>query len=229
VRFADGEIQSDTDWHFRIYGVREQKVELADAVEAAGTVESKAPPKPAEGADSPDARRGASGDARANDPVGGDDRKERSVGGEVGDLAPEVKAQTLNGKPIRLADFRGKYVLLEFWATWCGPCIGETPSFEKTWKAFGDHPPFVLLAVSLDNSSDAARRYVEEHDLGWTQAWLGKDAGWAAVRSFGRHGIPSVFLIGPDGRIVAANLRGDRIINAVRDALPTVREASKKD
>lgn len=71
--------------------------------------------------------------------------------------------ETLDGKPLKLEDFRGKFVLLEFWATWCGPCLYETPALKATYEAFRENERFVMIGLSLDTDVDAPKKYVAEN------------------------------------------------------------------
>lgn len=144
-------------------------------------------------------------------------KSNRNVG--VGQAAPEFDVRSLEGKPVRLADLRGKYVLLAFWATWCKPCLEETPHLKAAYEAFGKDERFVMVGLSLDEDVDAARQYVARQGLGWIQGFLGQNGEIPPLRDFGVQGIPSIWLIGPDGRVVAKDLRGTAIKEAVERAL----------
>jgi beta-lactamase regulating signal transducer with metallopeptidase domain/thiol-disulfide isomerase/thioredoxin/protocatechuate 3,4-dioxygenase beta subunit len=138
---------------------------------------------------------------------------------EVGQPAPEFATKALDGKPLSLADFRGRYVLLDFWATWCIPCLEQEPSLKSAYDAFGKDPRFAMVSLSLDEGIEAPRAYLAKRELRWTQGFLG---AWSTTRvpaDYGVRGIPSIWLIGPDGRVLAKDLRGDAIKTAVAEAL----------
>jgi len=138
---------------------------------------------------------------------------------KVGEPAPPFQVQTLDGKPLRLADFRGKFVLLDFWATWCGPCLAETPHLKALYDTFGHDARFVMISLSLDQDVQAPRRYVRENDLKWVQGFLDMSARASVSEDYQVQGIPSIFLIGPDGKIIAKDLRGEQMKAAVAQAL----------
>jgi thiol-disulfide isomerase/thioredoxin/uncharacterized GH25 family protein len=135
------------------------------------------------------------------------------------DEAPPFEVKTVDGAPLRLADFRGKYVLLDFWATWCGPCVGETPFLKAAYKAFGANNRFAMISLSLDDNPAAPMDFARKNDIKWAQGFLGKWADSKVTPLYGVDGIPAIFLIGPDGKIVARDLRGEAIKEAVGNAL----------
>jgi beta-lactamase regulating signal transducer with metallopeptidase domain/thiol-disulfide isomerase/thioredoxin len=137
---------------------------------------------------------------------------------DVGELVPDFVAQRLDGGSARMSDFRGKVVLLDFWATWCAPCVAEMPTLREIHQTHSSNPRFVLLSVSCDDDSTAAKKFVIEHRLPWqhlnvhgTQAGVPKDY---TVRT-----LPASFLVGPNGRVIGKNLRGEELKDAVTTAL----------
>jgi peroxiredoxin len=137
----------------------------------------------------------------------------------IGDLAPRFEVKTVDGAPLRLADFRGKFVLLDFWATWCGPCVGETPFLKAAYKSFGSNDRFAMISLSLDADASAPKAFVRKNEIGWTQGFLDDSSKQAVTPLYGVEGIPSIFLIGPDGKIIARELRGEAISESVGRAL----------
>ncbi len=135
----------------------------------------------------------------------------------VGDLAPEFAVKTLDGKTLSLADFKAKFVLLDFWATWCAPCVAEMPTLEAVHKAFAGDPRLAMVSLSLDETPSDAATFVKSRKLKWHQACVGPES--PIVADYGASAIPATFLIGPDGKILAKGLRGEAVVKAVAEAL----------
>jgi len=128
----------------------------------------------------------------------------------VGQRALAFSQATPDGKMVSLDAFRGKYLLVDFWASWCGPCRQENPNVVKAYEKFKDRG-FDILGVSLDDNKDKWLKAVEADKLAWTH--VSDLKGWknAAADLYGVRAIPQNVLIDPKGKIVAKNLRGDKL------------------
>lgn len=136
----------------------------------------------------------------------------------MGDIAPEFEAKRLDGSTFRLADYRGKKaVLIDFWATWCSPCVDEIPMIKSIAETYREHG-LEVVGVSLDYDEQALRDFVKEENLSYVQVF-DKEKARAISKSYGVWGIPSVFLIDKDGVINAPDLHGDRVETAVKALL----------
>jgi RNA polymerase sigma factor (sigma-70 family) len=135
----------------------------------------------------------------------------------VGAAAPDFTLKTLDGNDLKLADFRGKLVLLDFWATWCSPCVTEVPNLKAVHDRFSDDPRFVLVSLSLDERPGDAEFFVRRQGLRWLQGFAGPDS--PVLSAYGATAIPATFLISPERKILARDLRGERTKAAVAQAL----------
>ncbi|GMU38461.1 MAG: carboxypeptidase regulatory-like domain-containing protein [Phycisphaerae bacterium] len=140
-------------------------------------------------------------------------------GTTVGQLAPDFTVTTLDGRSVRLSDLRGKVVVLDFWATWCGPCLRQVPFLTEVQSRFGAQADFVMLGLSLDRSIDELKRGVDEHKLTWRQALLEGESGEAIKKNYGIRGIPHLVVIGRDGMIEGNNVFGEWLATSVEAAM----------
>ncbi|MDR2285110.1 MAG: TlpA family protein disulfide reductase, partial [Sphingobacterium sp.] len=135
---------------------------------------------------------------------------------EVGNPAIDFVMNDTEGNPITLSSFRGKYVFLDFWASWCGPCRSENPNLIKAYdKLKGDN--FEIIAVSLDNKKDHWLKAIKEDGLPWIQISDLKGTKNEAALKYGVTGIPQNFLISPDGIILGIGFRGENILEKLME------------
>ncbi len=134
----------------------------------------------------------------------------------VGDKAPPFALQTLDGKEIKLKNYRGKVVLLYFWATWCTPCIASTPAIKELHEVMSRHEKFAMISLSMDDTEPPIRRHLEKYKLPWPQVHLGRRSQVAA--DYGVTGAPAYCVIGPDGKIVFMASNWQKLRNALTQA-----------
>jgi peroxiredoxin len=126
----------------------------------------------------------------------------------VGDQAPVIILNDVNGKPVSLADLKGKVVLIDFWASWCEPCRAEGPNLKEQYKLYKDKG-FEIFSVSIDTDKKNWLKAISDDGLTWLQVSDLKGYRSEIVKSYGIGGVPSFFLIGRDGKIIAnADLQG---------------------
>ena len=125
---------------------------------------------------------------------------------KVGKLAPSFAVEDIKGKTVRLEAYRGKYVLVDFWATWCAPCIGELPRMQTAYRAYRA-AGFEIIGISIDESKTAVVDFAKARNIPWP---LVHNASGSAdlVEAFGVSSIPATYLIDPEGNIIRLDLRG---------------------
>ena len=137
-------------------------------------------------------------------------KTKRSV--EPGRIAINFTGLTPDGRELQLDDFRGNYLFLDFWASWCGPCRRSNPNKVSAFEQF-HNKGLNILSVSLDRKKDDWLKGIEADGLVWNHVSDLKFWDSEPARLYGVRSIPSNFLIGPDGVIIASNLHGDALIN----------------
>lgn len=136
----------------------------------------------------------------------------------IGKPAPDFTLQTPDNKSISLSSLKGKYVLVDFWASWCGPCRKENPNVVKAYNQFKDKN-FTILGVSLDEDKAAWQAAIAKDKLTWTH--VSDLKGWqsSVVAPYNIEAIPANFLLDKDGKIIAKNLRGEDLVNTLNSII----------
>jgi peroxiredoxin len=135
-----------------------------------------------------------------------------------GSKFPDFAVKDTAGKPLSIANYKGKVVLLDFWATWCGPCVKELPNVIKAYDAYHGKG-FEIIGISLDKDQEKLASFTKEKKMTWVQyfdglAWQNK----LAVK-YGINSIPATFLLDGQGVIIGTDLRGEALEQAVAKAL----------
>lgn len=136
-----------------------------------------------------------------------------------GKLAPDISGFTLDGKEFSLSSLQGKYVLIDFWASWCAPCRREFPFIKEALAYSEKSDNFVVLSYSLDSKEPDWKNCIEKNELvhkNWLHISTLKGWNSKAAKLFGVEGVPYTALIGPDGKVIAFELRGEAMVKRIK-------------
>jgi peroxiredoxin len=131
---------------------------------------------------------------------------------------PDFDEKDVAGKHVSIGDYKGKVVLIDFWATWCGPCVGELPNVVKAYEKHHEKG-FEIIGVSLDQNQAKLTNFTKENKVTWQQFFDGKGWGNKLAVKYGVQSIPATFLLDREGKIIERDLRGDALEDAIAAAL----------
>lgn len=143
----------------------------------------------------------------------------RMRGIQIGDEAPEISLNSTAGQPVNLTSLRGKVVLIDFWASWCGPCRMENPNVVRVYNRFKEKG-FEIYSVSLDRDKNAWVNAIAKDGLIWS-SHVSDLKYWQSVaaQAYGVNAIPATFLLDKDGKVIAKNLRGEALEKKLEEVL----------
>ena len=146
----------------------------------------------------------------------------KRLGVPVGSQAPEIDLAAIDGKTVRLSEYRGKIVFIDFWATWCAPCVAELPNVKEAYEKY-HKDGLEVISISFDSDAKTAEKFAQRKGMTWTQIWAKGGDKSDLAKQYGVAGIPATFLIGPDGKCVAKDLRGGALVERIGEEVAKLR------
>jgi len=137
----------------------------------------------------------------------------------VGESAPDFEVKTHDNRVLRLSDLKGKVVLLDFWASWCRPCLAQMPKLQSLYQAYSNDDRFVMVGLSLDHDSARAKQAITERQWPWIQALAGSMDESVISKAFGIGSIPAMILIDEQGHILSKTDEADALTQVIEEAL----------
>jgi thiol-disulfide isomerase/thioredoxin len=151
----------------------------------------------------------------------------RSANLKVGAVAPDITGRTPDGKELSLSDFKGKYVFLDFWASWCAPCRREIPYLKEALAYSGESDKIVVLSYSIDDEYEDWTGCIADNELvhrNWVHISVLKGWNSEALKFFGVNGVPYTALIDPEGKVVQFELRGEEMVKKLKKIVDGINE-----
>lgn len=135
-----------------------------------------------------------------------------------GDRFTDIEGTDAQGGKHKLSDYKGKYVLLEFWASWCTPCVSEIPTLKKSYQVFKDKG-FEIYSFSIDSNNESWKRAVKKYQTPWVNVTDNQGSYSVVAAKYGVRAIPKNYLISPEGVIVAVDLRGEALYDTLQELI----------
>ena len=151
----------------------------------------------------------------------------RSANLKVGAIAPDITGRTPDGKELSLSDFKGKYVFLDFWASWCAPCRREIPYLKEALAYSGESDNIVVLSYSIDDEYEDWTGCIADNELthrNWVHISVLKGWNSEGLKFFGVNGVPYTALIDPEGKVVQFELRGEEMVKKLKKIVDGINE-----
>ena len=136
----------------------------------------------------------------------------------VGAKFPDFEEKDLDGKPLSVSNYKGKILLVDFWATWCAPCVFDLPNVIKAYEKYHDKG-FEIIGISLDDSEEKLRSFIKDKNMTWSQYFDGAGCKNKLAQKYGVQSIPATVLLDGDGKIIGRDLRGEKLDEALATAV----------